>query len=236
MFILFKFLSFFYSEEKVFFVKLQEIILESEEISFEKKYPFHDLERFQGISIPLLKIIKFKKNYCLTKKDQDLFIYENNNCILEKNYLLKIKNFNLKKIILENNFFILQGKKELKFFKPSKLFKISHEKYKKNKKNFSLTFFESNPEKCLILNEQCEIIKNDCFQCPFGSFEIYTPQCEHQRERICGQTLCGTYNNYACLRGYHHSPKISGCQEGSEEGFCQKDLKTHCINNTLICL
>lgn len=221
-----KVLSLFFSIENIFYMTLSKDCREAVRI-VEEKY-FNNFE-YKNVKIPLIKIILQDEEGILFKEDKNL-IYEKKNTRI-------VYPFILTSIELSQKLIIRNETKEMTFFLKNDLYRILYKKPKKEKKSFSFISYDQNPERCLELDDDCNVIKNTCYRCTFGSFPIYTTKCEKYFDRICGPTLCGEYNNYACLRGYQYKSNIkSGCQTGSKEVFCKKSLTAYCRDNTLICL
>ena len=221
-----KLLSFFFSVEQIFYIVVAK---DSKEAFFVTKEKYFDHFDYKQVKIPLVRFIL---------RDEEAVLYkEDNTLIYEKKNVKIVYPFVLKSLELNNVFILKNDQKELIFFLNNPGYRVIYHKPEKNKKDIFFVHYDQNPQRCLELDDNCNVIKNTCYQCTYGSEPIYTAKCEKNFDRICGPTLCGEYNNYACLRGYQYKNDIrSGCQTGSEEVFCKKSLKAFCRDNTLICL
>lgn len=91
---------------------------------------------------------------------------------------------------------------------------------------------------CFDVNHDCSVtIENTCHRCKLGFYKTVSSACKSHYREVCGQDLCGTKGNPACLRGYLASGIESRnyCITDSPVGICQKGLRVVCINGTLLC-
>lgn len=93
-------------------------------------------------------------------------------------------------------------------------------------------------EICFDIDDECKVLIEDkCDSCVGSSFAVIASSCGVKYQRRCGENICGTKNNPACIRGF----KTSGvspqnyCINDSPVGFCQEGLRVVCENGTLIC-
>lgn len=88
---------------------------------------------------------------------------------------------------------------------------------------------------CYQTDDECNVIKDNCQKCPYGTYYIKNNACAKSMTKVCGIDQCGTQNNYACIRGPLASEIKEYCLPDSPYGFCHEGLRVSCVNKVLIC-
>jgi hypothetical protein len=91
---------------------------------------------------------------------------------------------------------------------------------------------------CFQLDDSCNVLKNNCSDCEFGSIPVISSKCDKEYNKICSATSCGNRAAPACVRGYNYSGKNidKGCSDGVLSGYCQEGLSAYCDErNILVC-
>jgi hypothetical protein len=91
---------------------------------------------------------------------------------------------------------------------------------------------------CFDINDECsETVKDHCDRCKGSFYLVVARACSSRFQKRCGESICGSKNNPACIRGF----KTSGvkpenyCINDSPVGFCNTGLRVVCINSVLMC-
>ena len=87
--------------------------------------------------------------------------------------------------------------------------------------------------KCREVDEDCQIIKDQCHLCRYGHFPVASNQkfCPGNWERFCGPNRCGERGQMACVRGQLRAT------DANSMGFCPEPLQGYFDNDgILVCL
>ena len=199
----------------------------------------------------------FKKEYCLNLKSVneedpgELFlIQKKKNCedtLIEGKKVFKEKFYNLRVNINEKKIDIKLDTNHIEIPLINKK-KLITKKFASHIKTSEYGSFEISTnlggeklhelvdgEICFETDDECNVVKDNCDQCPYGTYYIKNNACEKSYTKVCGIDRCGERLQYACIRGPSASGVKDYCIPDSPYGFCQPGLRVNCINKILIC-